>query len=89
MILSELVPESLVTITPNSSPNPHRSIAADVAVILVEKSAITDPYASAPSKSSVATQLTVGESIMPNSVTSSTLPLPGPPFGPCGGIVPL
>ena len=82
MILRVLLPESLVIITPNNSPKPHLSMAAGVVVILAEKSAITDPYASAPSMSSVATQFMVGESMMPNSVTLSTLPSPGPPFGP-------
>ena len=80
-MLSLLLPPSLVTITANNSPSPHLSTAAGVDTILAEKSPIIEPYVSEPSISSVATQLTVGESMMPKLVTFATLPLPGPPLG--------
>ena len=83
-ILSE---PSFHTMTANNWPCPQRSSAALGAVILWEKSAIIEPYASAPSSRPI--QLTTGLSMTPYTVTSSTLPSPGPPSGPCEGIVPL
>ena len=88
-MLSLLVPPSLVTITANSSPSPHLSVAAGVEVTLAEKSPMIEPYVSEPSMSSVATQLTVGESMTPKVETFATLPVPGPPLGEWIGIVPL
>ena len=64
-ILMVLVPVSLDMMTANNSPWPHLSIDAGVEVTEAEKSPIIEPYVSAPSKSSNATQLTVGVSITP------------------------
>ena len=81
--------DSLSIKTANNSFPPHLSFAASGAVIEFEKSPITEPYASEPSALSNACQFTIGESIIPYSLTSLTLPWPGPPLIECAGIVPL
>ena len=80
---------SLWTSTANKSSSAHRSSAAGGAVMLFEKSAMIEPYASAPSMSSNAAQFTPGLSMVPSMAPSITSPSPGPPSGPWSGMVAL